>query len=173
MVGSIVGTPGYIPPEQAFGMRIDGRSDLYALACVAWWLLTATEVYSRAVEEEETLRAHVTEPVPALRPRVNGWLPQGLEDVILACLAKDPDDRPHDARDLIKRLRAIEVPTEHAWTDERAASWWQNHQPTAVATLEPSAATSVAPRTIMPANLDASRGGGPPPMSADKPTQVG
>ncbi len=174
-VGAIVGTPGYIPPEQAFGMKIDGRSDLYALACVAWWLLTATEVYSRALEEAETMRAHVSEPVPELRPKVNGWLPRGLEELILSCLAKDPDNRPADAREMIKRLRAIEIPPEEAWSDERAASWWQHHRPANVQTLAPGAATTQAPRTIMPVNLDESRGGSPPPMPASPgtPTVVG
>ena len=170
MVGSVVGTPGYIPPEQAFGMKIDGRSDLYALACVAWWLLTASEVYSRTMEENDTIRAHVTEPVPALRPKVKGWLPKELEDAILSCLAKDPEDRPADARELIKRLRAIEIPAEHAWSDDRATSWWHNYKPSSVATLEPDAATSMAPRTIMPANLDSARGGPPPMPSAAAPT---
>ncbi len=173
MVGAVVGTPGYIPPEQAFGMKIDGRSDLYALACVAWWLLTATEVYSRAVEEHDTIRAHVSEPVPALRPKVSGWLPPDLEAVILSCLAKAPEDRPADARELIKRLRAIDVPAEHAWTDDKATSWWVNFKPSNATTLQPDAATSIAPRTIMPANLDDSRGAGAPPLPAMQATSAG
>jgi len=166
MVGAVVGTPGYIPPEQAFGAKIDGRSDLYALGCVAWWLLTCTEVYSRALEENETIRAHVQDPIPALRPKVNGWLPQGLEDVILDCLAKKPAQRPKDAREMITRLRAIEIPAEHAWTDEKAASWWKNIKPSSVEAIASDAATSIAPRTLVPADLDASRESGPATVEA-------
>jgi hypothetical protein len=85
--------------------------------------------------------------------------------VILSCLAKDPEDRPADARELIQRLRAIEIPAEHAWTDDKATSWWKSYRPSKVATLQPDSATSVAPRTIMPARLDDSRGA-PTPASA-------
>jgi serine/threonine-protein kinase len=170
-VGAVVGTPGYLPPEQAFGMKIDGRSDLYALGCVAWWLLTASEVYSRAVEDSETLRAHISEPVPPLRPKVAGWLPQGLEDLILACLAKFPEDRPASAREMIKRLRAIEIPPEYEWTDERAVAWWQNFKPSNVATLSADAATSIAPRTLVPARHE-SNSAGPPPMPSQAPTRA-
>jgi serine/threonine protein kinase len=187
IVGAVVGTPGYIPPEQAFGHKIDGRSDLYALACVAWWLLTANEVYARAREESETIRAHVQDPLPALRPKVRGWLPPELEDLIVACLAKWPDQRPRDAREMIQRLRAIEIPAEHAWTDAKAASWWGAYKPTSVQTLTPEAATSVAPRTIMPANLDGvpiessprtirakrAPAAGPPTMPADGASSLG
>ena len=100
-----------------------------------------------------------------------------LESLCMSLLAKEPDDRPADAREMIKRLRAVEIPPEEAWSDERAASWWKNHRP-ALSTLDASAATSVSPRTIMPANLDESRGGGgrAPPMpisTANTPTIVG
>jgi serine/threonine protein kinase len=131
-VGAVVGTPGYIPPEQAFGHKIDGRADLYALACVAWWLLTSGEVFPRAVEESETIRAHIQDPVPSLRARVKGWLPQALEDVIMDCLAKRASGRPASARVMIERLRAIHVPDEHAWTDARAAAWWATYRPSHV-----------------------------------------
>jgi len=129
-VGAVVGTPGYIPPEQAFGSTIDARADLYALACVAWWLLTGTEVFARP-DENEIVRAHAQEPVPALRPRVRGWLPDGLEALVTACLAKAPEKRPESARALIGALRSIAIPPEHAWTETRAVAWWETERPRA------------------------------------------
>jgi eukaryotic-like serine/threonine-protein kinase len=157
-VGAVVGTPGYIPPEQAFGHKIDGRADLYALACVGWWLLTAGEVFPRAREETETIRAHVQDPVPSLRARVKGWLPQGLEDVILACLAKRASQRPASAREMIERLRAIHVPEEYAWTELRAAAWWSTHKPA-------NAPTAGADMPTMPgAGIDS---------ASEQPTLVG
>jgi serine/threonine-protein kinase len=144
-VGAVVGTPGYIPPEQAFGHKIDGRADLYALACVAWWLLTASEVFPRALEESETIRAHIQDPVPSLRARVKGWLPQGLEDVILACLAKRASGRPASTRDMIDRLRAIQVPAEHAWTEMRAAAWWHTYRPSHVPAASAETPTMAQP----------------------------
>jgi len=130
-IGSVVGTPGYIPPEQAYGEEVDGRGDLYALGCVAWWLLTSTEVFAR-VDDEEAIRAHAQEPVPPLRPRVRGWLPQELEDIVLSLLAKSPSDRPRDANVLAKRLREIKIDDDHAWTEARAQAWWYVNRPTKI-----------------------------------------
>jgi serine/threonine protein kinase len=128
VAGSLVGTPGYIAPEQAIGTTVDARADLYALGCVAWWLLVGEEVYPRT-DEDEAIRFHAEQPVPPLRPRVRDWLPQGLEQLVLSLLAKDPRDRPDDARVLIQALRAIEIPAEHAWTEARAQAWWWTHKP--------------------------------------------
>jgi len=127
MAGAVVGTPGYISPEMAFASQIDARADIYALACVAWWLLTRSEVFARG-DEDEVIRAHALEPVPPLRPLVTGWLPRELEDLILRCLAKRPQERPEDARALLRELRAIPIPPEHAWTDEAARAWWARYQ---------------------------------------------
>jgi serine/threonine-protein kinase len=130
--GAVIGTPGYIPPEQATGQRADQRSDLYALGCVAWWLLTASEVFARP-DEETAIRSHVNEPVPPLRPRVKGWLPAELEAIVLGLLEKDPERRPEHARALAAALREIEIPEEHAWTEHRAQAWWFTYRPPSTA----------------------------------------
>jgi serine/threonine protein kinase len=121
--GAVIGTPGYIPPEQALAASIDPRGDLYALGCVAWYLLVGAEVYPRT-SEDEVLRAHVYDPIPSLRERVRGWLPIELERLIVQCLAKKPEERPPDARTLARALSAIEIPDEHAWTETEAQLWW-------------------------------------------------
>ena len=121
--GSVIGTPGYIPPEQAVAEPPDTRGDLYALGCVAWYLLVGNEVYPR-VSEEEVLRAHVFDPIPTLRDKVKGWLPIELERLVIQCLAKKPEQRPEDARVLARALNAIEIPDEHAWTETEAQLWW-------------------------------------------------
>jgi serine/threonine-protein kinase len=120
--GVVIGTPGYIPPEQAIAGPLDPRGDIYALACVAWYLLTGSEIYPRG-SEEDVLRAHVLEPVPNLRQRVQGWLPVELEQLLYQCLAKEHEQRP-DARALNKALIAIPIPPEYAWTVEKAERWW-------------------------------------------------
>ncbi len=122
--GVVIGTPGFIPPEQAIAAPLDPRGDVYALACVAWYLLTGAEIYPRTTEED-VLRAHVLEPIPTLDDKVRGWMPIELEKLLTRCLAKDPRDRP-DARTLAKELTRIHVPAEHAWTDERAQAWWMS-----------------------------------------------
>lgn len=136
--GSVIGTPGYIPPEQAIGAPLDARGDLYALGCVAWWLLTGGEVYP-GVASDDLIRTHVNEPIPDLRAVVRSWLPAELEQLIVQCLAKSPEDRPRDARALAAALTAIAIPSEHAWSNPMAIDWWTNLQ--VAAQSAPEAAT--------------------------------
>ena len=155
MLGTVIGTPGYIAPEQATGAPLDARGDLYALGCVAWWLLTGAEVFPRA-SEDEVVEAHVSDPVPALRPRVSGWLPIELEALVLRCLEKRPEDRPADARALAEALAEIVVPAEHAWTRAQALPWWGSLRRTT--TAGPDAATeqaSVVPGAVPGARAEA------------------
>jgi hypothetical protein len=56
-------------------------------------------------------------------------LPIGLETLVVALLAKRPEDRPRDARAVIESLRSIDVPPDHAWTEVRAQMWWLEHKP--------------------------------------------
>ena len=135
--GAVVGTTGYIAPEQTDGNDIDGRSDLYALGCVAWWLLAAQEVFTRHTDEMETLRAHCEEPLPDLRVRVKGWLPPELDELVRSLLSKSADDRPANARVLATQLRAIVIPPEHAFTEPQAQAWWVAHR-TAPTTPQPA-----------------------------------
>jgi serine/threonine protein kinase len=156
--GLVVGTPGYIAPEQLVQQPIDARSDLYALGCVAWWLLAGAELFRRATEKDQ-LEAHVKEPPPRLRDHVRGWLPDELDGLVASLLAKRPEDRPSDARALARELRAIAIPAEHAWTDARAQAWWLAHRPSPAgfAIAKPHDETSVE-RLVVPRISD------PPPV---------
>ncbi len=141
MIGTVIGTPGYIAPELAVGAVPDGRGDLYALGCVAWWLLTGGEVFPRRTEDE-VIHAHVADEVPDLRSKVRGWLPPELESVVLKCLEKNPNRRPLDARTLAETLFSIEIPPEHAWARTQAVTWWASlgHTKTAAADAATAAA---------------------------------
>lgn len=125
--GAMLGTPGFMAPEQILGMAVDARADLYALGCCAWWLLTGGEVFSRS--DGGILHRHLHDPVPRLAAAMNGWCPPALEAVITACLAKDAGARPRDARALATTLRAIAIPDQYAWTPGLAAAWWRTYQP--------------------------------------------
>ncbi|MEJ7599498.1 MAG: protein kinase [Kofleriaceae bacterium] len=128
-LGAMLGTPGFMAPEQILGMQLDGRADLYALGCCAWWLLCGGEIFQREGNEAKLLHKHIYEQVPRLRERMTGWCPPELEAVISACLAKDLEDRPRDARELSRMLREIPIPPEHRWTTDRARAWWVAYQP--------------------------------------------
>jgi serine/threonine protein kinase len=128
--GSVMGTPEFMAPEQALGQQVDGRADLYALACVAYWLLTGRLVFVKSTPMM-LLIAHINEPPPPAAPYCGGALPPGLEACLADCLAKAPKDRPKDARVLLSRLLRIEseLPSEERWTDDLSHGWWQRHQP--------------------------------------------
>jgi serine/threonine protein kinase len=143
--GVVIGTPGYIPPEQAVGARLDARGDLYALGCVAWWLLVGEEVFPR-INGDEALQAHIHEPIPNLRDKVHTWLPRELEDVIVACLSKQPKDRPESARHLARALQAIAIAPEQTWSKEQAEAWWESRTPGATSAPE---TTTVAGNVVI------------------------
>lgn len=148
--GAMLGTPGFMAPEQILGMAMDGRADLYALGCVAWWLLAGREVFAREDNEAKILHKHMYDPVPSLRAVMRTWCPPELDEVMASVLAKEVVDRPADARELARRLRAIPIPPEHAWTEEHARAWWAAYQPP----VPVKAVSTSAVRMIMPVRTD-------------------
>jgi serine/threonine-protein kinase len=124
MEGTTAGTPAYMAPEMALGREIDGRADLYAVGCVAYWLLTGQHVFSGDTPMA-TILAHVREdPLPP-SARTEIAIPPMLEAVIMSCLAKDPRARPSSADELAERLGACEP--HDAWDQAAAKQWWQLH----------------------------------------------
>jgi hypothetical protein len=77
--------------------------------------------------------------------------------LITRCLAKQPDARPHDARELLRELRAIELPAEHAWTDEHARTWWDAHRVEPAPALPTSAERVLVPQRDEAPTLDQRR----------------
>ncbi len=146
MEGIIVGTPSYMAPESTLGHReVDGRTDIYSLGCVAYYMLTGQPVFSEAMPIA-TAVAHVSiAPVP-LRLRSSVTIPLALDALIMECLAKDPDDRPASAAVVSERLAAA-IPAD-AWTVDAARSWWERHQP-----LTPARATESSVEEPTSANV--------------------
>ena len=123
------GTPGYMAPEVVLGAaETDHRVDLYALGCVAYWLLTARMVFEGENAIQVMLQHAQAEPK---RPsqRVDRPIPATLEDLVMQCLEKDPARRPAGAQGVSDGLDA--VPLAAAWTAERAEQWWATHRPRA------------------------------------------
>jgi serine/threonine-protein kinase len=103
--GQTVGTPYYMSPEQAQGLELDARSDIYAVGVVLYELFAGKRPIEGR-ERGEVLRKHVCyEPVPItdLRPD----LPDLLERVLISCLAKNPAQRPPTANDLYGAFQRI------------------------------------------------------------------
>jgi eukaryotic-like serine/threonine-protein kinase len=121
----VQGTPAFIAPEQAMGGEVDGRADIYATGCVAYWLLTGQYVFAAETAVGLLLQHAQTVPSPP-SARTDVPIPRALDDLVLSCLAKDPADRPQSARELSLRLAAVEG--ANVWTQERARDWWVTYQ---------------------------------------------
>jgi eukaryotic-like serine/threonine-protein kinase len=118
--GLIIGTPGYMAPEIAVSDKVDGRADLYALGCVAYYLLTGRQVFEGGTVMQ-VIAKHLQEaPVPPSQ-RAPIAVPPALEQLVLSCLAKKPEDRPQSAAELARALAAIDVVP---WTAIQAREWW-------------------------------------------------
>jgi serine/threonine-protein kinase len=132
MDGVASGTPAFMAPELALNSRtIDGRVDLYALGCVAYWLLTGHLVFEGESAMAMVVRHVNEEPAPP-SSRSEDEIDPELDRIILDCLAKDPDARPQSAQELAERLVAVERRIGE-WSPERAERWWRTHLPQHVA----------------------------------------
>ncbi len=120
--GAIVGTPQYLPPE---AMRhpdvVDGRADLYQLGAVGYFLLTGGPVFD-GDSIIEVCSHHLHTPVEPPSKRTGVAVPEDVERVVLACLSKDPNDRPASARELELLLEACAAGSP--WPLASARAWW-------------------------------------------------
>lgn len=148
--GITTGTPAYMAPELALATDdVDFRVDIYALGCVAYWLLTGKLVFEASNAMAMAL-AHVqTPPVPPSQ-RTELEVPAELETLIMDCLAKDPAARPQSVRDIARRLSNMRQ-TER-WCSTAAEQWWQVHHPSPcvqpMTASEPSSVSATMMATV-------------------------
>ena len=123
--GHLAGTPAYMAPELARPPRdgvIDHRVDIYALGCLAYYLLSGREVFTGASPMEVVAAQVVETPLP-IAQIARTAVPDGLAAVVMECLAKDPARRPASARALAQRLTACLAGA--TWTAADADAWWR------------------------------------------------
>jgi eukaryotic-like serine/threonine-protein kinase len=119
------GTPAFMAPEIILGeSEVDRRADVYSLGCVAYYLLTGQLVFDADTTMKMFLHHVQTPPIPPSK-RTELPIPGELDDLVLACLEKDPNRRPQDAGkvfELACRCRSGET-----WNTAAAKSWWETH----------------------------------------------
>jgi serine/threonine-protein kinase len=121
--GSLTGSPLFMSPEQATSEEVDGRSDIYSLGAVMYFMATGRPPFNHA-SPLKVMIAHASEdPEP---PRyVNPLVPPELEEIILRSLEKRPEDRFQTVAELREALD--HVPAESDWNARLAADWWENY----------------------------------------------
>ena len=103
--GLVLGSPGYMSPEQAAGQPVDTRSDLYSLGVTLWQMLTSRLPFEG--EPSAVMSQHITQE-PAPPSLLNEKVGPGLDRVVMTLLAKRPDDRFQSATDLIDALDKLD-----------------------------------------------------------------
>jgi serine/threonine-protein kinase len=146
---AITGTPLYLAPEAITTPHaVDARADIYALGAVGFYLLTGQHVFDGNTVVEVCSK-HLLEPPVSPSLRTTRPIPERLDQLILACLAKSPSERPASAAALKAELQAVAEQSPH---DAAAAKrWWQERAPALRAARR--AASSVLPGASMTIDL--------------------
>lgn len=110
----VIGTPAYMSPEQAQGLELDSRSDIYGLGVIVYQMLSGRQPYSADTPMGVVIK-HITEPVPEILNMVP-TLPQEVDLLIKRSMAKDRNKRYETAVDLAKALNMIAFGNEGSFT---------------------------------------------------------
>jgi tRNA A-37 threonylcarbamoyl transferase component Bud32 len=140
---AVVGTPHFMSPEAVEKPEtVDSRGDLYSLGAVGYWLLTGKTLFDRDVVED-LLVCQVKESPPPPSQRLGRPLSPDLTDLLMRCLAKQPEQRPRSAEALDQALAGCAA--AGTWTPLDAEQWWQAN----AAAVEALPAAAMAEKTLV------------------------
>ena len=141
------GTPAYMAPEIILGEAdVDRRADVYALGCVMYYLLTGQLVFEADTAIKMLMQHVQATPVPPSQ-RTELPIPKEIDDLVLACLQKDPDLRPQHAQDLFRLAHTCH--TCEGWTRDTSRLWWEKHLPDLTGPLTVSEPSEEAARAAI------------------------
>ncbi|MET0214084.1 MAG: response regulator [Vicinamibacterales bacterium] len=127
VTGIVLGTPAFLAPELVSGDGpFDGRADIYALGCVAFWLLTGRPPFEAGDAMSMLMHHSTTTPLPPSAMSEES-IPADVDALVLECLSKAPSLRPANADVLLERLSRLSVADR--WEPRHARAWWELHDP--------------------------------------------
>ncbi|HSD91050.1 MAG TPA: protein kinase [Kofleriaceae bacterium] len=167
--GDMLGTPQYMAPEQIRGEAIDGRTDIYALGCMIYEMVTARLPYE-APTIMAMLSKHLMEnPVPPTQRRPELRLPPAIDQLVLSAMAKDPRARPATMEQFAEMLGAL-LPTLPPDPNRPPSSAMSVQQSAIAAVVTPPAAAFQAPPPAYAAATPAAFTPAPAPPPAYPPS---
>ncbi len=110
--GMTIGTPAYMAPEQAAGDKVDHRADLYSWGMLAYELLAGVHPFVGRTTAVQLIAAQLSETPAPLAARAPD-APRAVAELVMRCLAKDPNDRPASATDVLERLDEANSSSDH------------------------------------------------------------
>jgi hypothetical protein len=121
------GTPAFMAPEIITNEgEVDQRADVYALGCVAYYLLTGQLVFEADTPMKMFLQHMQATPIPpSLRSELH--IPREVDELVLACLEKEPSKRPQDTQEVMRMIRRCR--SAQTWDNDAARGWWQTNLP--------------------------------------------
>jgi eukaryotic-like serine/threonine-protein kinase len=141
------GTPAYMAPEIILGEAdVDSRADVYALGCVMYYLLTGQLVFEADTPMKMLMQHVQATPVPPSQ-RTELPIPREVDELVLACLQKDPNLRPQQAQEMLRMAHSCR--TSEGWTREASRVWWERHLPELTGPLTVSEPGEEAPRAAV------------------------
>ena len=124
--GTVTGSPLYMAPEQIMRTHAaDRRTDIYAMGGIAYYLLTGRPPFL-GDDSMAVMISHARDPVEP-PSRIRADVPSDLEQVVLRCLEKKPENRYQDAESLARAFAACAA--AGSWSPVQAEAWWQQHEP--------------------------------------------
>lgn len=151
--GQMLGTPAFMPPEQFTGAPIDGRTDLFSLGVILYWMATGEQPFPGETMTTVSYKIVHTDPIPPAK--LNPVIPAQLDKLIVKCLAKSPADRYQSGEELAQALaevRAGASPGSMKTTVPQASSAAADVE----ATLDPTPSLRPAPAAAPPKKAAAS-----------------
>ena len=146
-----LGTPLYMSPEAIeHPEKVDGRSDLYSLGAVGYYLLTSKPIFE-AASLGEVLMQQVKQTPVRISERRGEPVSADLEELLMRCLAKSPAGRPASARELEEALAKCRYAAD--WTRAQAEAWWRQH----------ATAGQIEKTVVLPTLTDVTEHPAPPP----------
>ena len=150
--GRLAGTPHYLAPEALTSPgQISAQSDLYALGCVGYFLLTGQRVFEGRSIIDVCSQHLSTPPIPPAE-RLGAPVTAGLSNVVMTCLEKAPERRPASAVELVAMLD--DAGDAAAWTADDARAWWTHRRHERAVPVDRSNHRTIAPATIGSSAVD-------------------